>query len=341
MKRIAFLAIVFALAVSVGGKWGSAGSASPAGNLLEVLPDGNVVAVIDFQKIAGSSLWATINAQNKLKSELDKAQSEISNLGVTLSDVRTVALVFAGGSFNSPTVALSGGFEQNDLLARLRASGKVKLTSEKYKDIDIYKAKSVPATLPSKERSGANPARAGIAAAAKDETSFVFYEASTLVAGSLDAVRASIDVKTGARPGLTQNIGLSDALSQNPAAAIRFAVALTPAMTGGLKSGDLPVDLSTISLVFGTIDVGSGIDLNATLRSDTAEHAKSISEKLNALLTMASGLLGSMADPKWAPIGEALKSVSIISADADVKITGNLPMELLNSLISSSAKKGQ
>ena len=341
MRKIAFLIMLVAIAVVAGVRLSPARSATRAVALLDALPDGAAVAVIDFQKIAGSSLWVAINAQDKLKREIDKAQSEMADLGVRLSDVHTVALVFPGAGLNSPTVALAGGFERNDLLARLRASGKVKLTTEKYKDLDIYRAGSMAAAVPSKELSGTKPARAGVSAVTKDETSFVFYDASTLVIGSLDAVRASIDVKTGARPGLTQNSRLTEALAQNPAAAIRFAFALTPAMTNGLRSGDLPVDFSSITLIFGTIDVGSAIDLNATLRSDSAEHAKSISERLNALLTMASGFLGSMGDPKMAPIAEALKTVNIISADADVKITGNLPMELLNSLLSLSTKKGQ
>jgi hypothetical protein len=339
MKKIVFSLLLMAL-ISAGAKLGSARVATTPGALLEGLPDGTAVAIIDFQKIAGSSLWATINAQDKIKSEIDKAQSEMANLGVTLSDVHTVALVFSAG-LNSPTVAVSGGFEQNNLLERLRTSPKISLTSEQYKGIDIYKARSVAAPDDSKGPSATKPARTGRTSAAKDGTSFVFYDASTLVAGSSEAVRASVDVKTGARPGLTKNSQLSDALAQNPAAAIRFALTPTSAMTNGLKSGDLPVDFSSIRLVFGTIDVGSGIDLSAALRSDNAENARSISEKLNSLLTMVSGLIGSRTDPRMTSIAEALKTVTITSVDADVKITGNLPMGLLDSLLHSPPKKGQ
>jgi hypothetical protein len=342
MRKIAFLIVLVALTVVAGVKLSAARSATPTGALLEALPDGTGVAVIDFQKIVGSSLWATINAQEKLKSAIDKAQSEMSDLGVKLSDVRSVAVVFPAAGMNSPTVALTGGFEQTDLLTRLRANGKVKLTSEKYKDFDIYRARSIPAAVPPKELSGTKPVSASVVTITKDDTAFVFYDANTLVTGSLEAVRASVDVKTGARPAITQNAKLMDALAQNPAAAIRFALALTPAMTSGLQSSDLPMpEFSSVTLVFGTIDVASGIDLNATLRSDNAQHAKAIAERLNGLLTMARGFLGSMSDPKVAQIAEALKTVNVISADADVKITGSLPMDLLNSLLSSSAKKGQ
>jgi len=337
MKRMAFLSVLVVLALTTGVTLTPARSATAASGLLEYLPDGNAVVIIDFQKIAGSSLWATINAQDKLKGEIDKAQSEMSNLGITLSDVHTVALVFSGGSFSSrPTVAVSGGFEQNLLLERLRASGKIKLSSEKYKGIDIYKATAIAAqSRPKAGTKSAAPAK--ITDVAKDETSFVFHDSATVVAGSLEAVRASVDVKTGAKPGLTQNTQLSNALSQNPSSAIRFALSLTSSMTNGLRSADLPVDFSSISMIFGTVDIGQSIDLDATLRSDTVDNAKSLSEKLNSLLTLANGLVA--FDPKLAAIGEALKTVRIVNAETDVRITGSLPMELLNSLISSTAKK--
>ena len=343
MRRIIFLAILVAVTISTSVKWSSAQSATSAGDLLGLLPDGGAVAVVDFQKIAGSSLWATITSQEKFKSAIDKLQSEMGDLGLKLSDLHTLALVFPTASMNNPTIAVTGGFEQNDLLSRLRTNAKIKLTSEKYKNYDIYKVTSLPAAVPQKERTGTNPgATVSTTAARQDETSFVFHDPTTVVTGSVEAVRASIDVMTGARQSITRNTRLTEALAQNPAAAIRFALAITPAMTSGLQSSEFPIpDFSSVGLVFGTIDVASGIDLNITLRSDTAEHANSVGERLNSLLGMAKGFLGAMTDPKIAPIAEALKTVNIISADVDVRITGSLPMDLLTSLLSSSTKKGQ
>ena len=126
--------------------------------------------------------------------------------------------------------------------------------------------------------------------------------------GSLEAVRASIDVMTGARQSISRNVRLTEALAQNPAAAIRFALSITPAMTSALQSSELPIpDFSSVGLVFGTVDVSSGLDMNITLRTDTAEHANSVAERLNGLLGMAKGFLGAIADPKIAPISTALE----------------------------------
>ena len=328
MRKIGFLALVLALAVSANVKWSSAEPPAPAAELIDVLPDGNGLAIIDFQKIVASSLWATITSQEKLKNSMDKVSSEMAELGLSLNDLSSVALVFSS-DFNNPAVAVTGRFEQNDLLARLRASGKVKLSSEKYKDFDIYKVVAVSAGSESK-----GGEKSTVKSHSKNDTAFVFHGANTLVAGSMESVRASVDVKTGAKPGIAQNGKLSDAISQNPTAAIRFALTVTPAMKNGLQSSELPLaDFSSISLIFGAIDVTAGLDINATLRSDTAEHAKAIADRLSGLLSMAAGSLGLMGDPKLAPLGEALKTVRITNSEADVKITGNVSTDVLNSLI--------
>ncbi len=340
-KRIAFLMMLAMLTLTVSLRAGSATVATPGGSsLLDVLPDGSAVALIDVQKISNSSLWTAINAQDDLKKAIDKAQLEMADLGLKLSDLQTVAIVFPAGTGKEPTVALNGTFDQTDLIARLRASSKIVLTAEKYKGFDIYKAKTKPDTETTKKTTGTKENDARVVKGRNiDETSFVFYEANTAVVGDSKSVRSSVDVKTGEANSVAQNSRFAEALLQNPAAAIRFALVLTPGMTEGLKSSDLPLpEFSSISMVFGTIDVAAGIDLNATLRSDNPEHAKSIADKLNGLLSMVKGLVVLGGDAKLGAISEALKSVNIVTADADVKITGNLPMDLLNTLLSSPKK---
>ena len=86
-------------------------------------------------------------------------------------------------------------------------------------------------------------------------------------------------------------------------------------------------------MIFGSVDVATGIDLNATLRSDTAEHARALATQLNGLLEMARGFLGAGNDPKMASLVAALKTITITGNDMDVRITGSLPMEVLGQLL--------
>jgi hypothetical protein len=317
-KAVAVLVLVAGLALSVS--W--ARPVAPESNdLLKALPDGTTCFVLDVKKVTSSSLWATISAHDPAKGALEHMQSEI---GIKLTDINTVAVVFQEGGAKDAVVAVNGAFNQNDLLARLRADQKIKLTSEKYKNFDIYSVKGV----------GAESKKPG---PQNFDASFVFYEDGTIVAGPPASVRASVDVKTGQRPGIAQNEKMGAVLAQNPTAAARFAIMLTSGMMGAIKTSEVPLpDFSTISMAFGSIDVTSGVDLNVTLRSDTAEHAKAIADSLNGLLGMARGFLGAgLGDAKGKAIADTLKSFTITGVEADVKITGNLSAEVLAEVLRS------
>lgn len=345
MRKLSFSAMLVVLALMVVAVSRSAapgferafeGRAPGSIDLLEILPDCGGVAVIDVQKITGSALWATVGAQQKLAGVLDKTQSEIGELGVKLNDVHTIVLAFPSASLQNPTVVINGGFDQKDLLERMMASSKIKITSEKYKGFDVYRARSAspPDTKSSAGSSASN------AATVRSDTSFTFRDPSTIVVGATESIRASIDVMTGARQSITQNTQLSDALAQNPSAAVKFAIVVTPSMTKGIQSTELPIpDFSSIKLIYGSIDVTSGIDLNATLHSDSVESARVIAERLNGLLGMARGFLGATNNPKSTAIVDALKTVNITSSNTDVKITGSLTADLLGNLLASTGRK--
>ncbi|HJQ71586.1 MAG TPA: hypothetical protein VKA70_21600 [Blastocatellia bacterium] len=313
MKRIAFMAIALALVLTAGIGRSSARPAAQGADLLRLLPDGSGVVVIDVQKVTSSSLWAVVSAKSPVKDVVQKI-NEMSDLGLSLNDFRSLAVVFGPTGPNNFTAAVSGTFNQSALLARARADQRIKLTSEKYKNFEVY-----------------NVTSANQAESRRHDLSFAFPDAGTVVAGTQAGVRASIDTLTGSKPGIAQNAKLTGAINSDPAAAVRFAIEMTPAMTGGLQSSEVPLpDFSSINMIFGGVDLTSGIGINATLRSNTAEQAKGLAERLNGLLAMAKAYMGSSSDPKMVALNDALKSVTINGADVDVKITGNLPMELLS-----------
>ena len=322
MKRVAFVAIMLALAISVSLRPSAARPAGQAGTeLLNALPDGNAVLLIDVQRVTSSPLWNMLAAQEKFRSAFDRVQTELSEVGLSLSDVQTVAVSFSNNDTNNPAVAVSGRLNQNALVARLRADERVKLTSEIYKGVEVFKVESVETKPPA----AGKHSRHGTGG-------FAFIDAGTVVAGTPASVRDSIDVKTGSRPSIAQNARLNEGLAASNGAAVRFALEMTSALTSKLPTGQMG-DFSSIKLIFGSVDVTTGIDLNATLRNDTAEHARTLASQLNGLLDMARGFLGASKDAKMASLVEALKSVTITGNDIDVRITGNLPMEVLAQLL--------
>lgn len=323
MKRIAFVSLALALAISAGINMASARAGAQAGSdLLRLLPDGSGVAIVDVQRTLTSSFWTTVSSHDKIRNTVDKVHNELAGVGLRLSDLRTVAVVFPSGSTKDFTAVVSGTFNQTDILSRLRAKPELKVASENYKGVEIFQVGDAP-------KAGAAPTNNN-----NNKMVFAFYDAGTVIVGNPSGVRASIDTRAGTRPSVAQNAKLGTVLGENPLAAIRFAAEITPGMTQGIQTGGVPLpDFSSIKLVFGTIDITSSIDLNATLRNDTAEHAKAINDQLNGLFGMVKGFLGASSDPKLAPIAGALDSIKIVNTDTDVKITGSLSQDIVVQLL--------
>jgi hypothetical protein len=281
----------------------------------QILPDGVALIVFDVQRTISSELWNTLGQEPRSKKFIDSLQSHLLDLGLKLSDLNTLAISLPASGFNNSSIVVTGAFNGDDVIGRLRSNPKVKLSTESYKNVQINRAQS---------NEGAN----------HSDTFFAFLDAGVVTVGARGGVQATIDVRTGDKPGMTQNAKLMAAMSENVPSAIRFAFAPTSALMGNLQSSSLPLpDLSTVNMVFGTVSIGSAIDVSATVRNDTAEHAKAMANQFNGLLAMAKGFLGSSTDPKLAPIGEAVKTFTVTDSGADVKISGSVSKELLAKVI--------
>jgi hypothetical protein len=311
MKRITIVALTLMLAISAGIANSAARSApAAASDLLNNLPNGKAVALINVKTVLGSNLFA----QGKLKSALEKVESEISQVGLKLSDLDSAAISFSSGTFNNPIIVVSGTFDQAALLARAKDSGKVTISSQKYKNFDVYSVTDVKTT----------------AAKTPNDMAFAFLDASTVVAGNAAGVRGSIDARSGETPNITKNAKLMEGLSQSTSSPIRFALEVTPGMTKGFESTGIPMpNFSSLQMIFGSVNLDAGIALDASLRNDTADHAKEMTDQLNSLLGLVKGLMGSSDDAKMAPLVEVLKSVKVTNTNTDVKVTASLPSEML------------
>jgi hypothetical protein len=317
MKRISYVALALMLAVSALSYGGPARAASTS-DLLKFLPDGGAVVVMDVQRFLASPVWASISSQESVRKGIEKINGDVSELGLSFNDLQAAALVFPRAGLNNPVVAVSGSFDQSSLVGRVRANPNYKLSSERYKEFEVFAV----------HRIGTD------GKASSQPVWFSFLDPRTAVVGSRDSVTGSIDVKVGSRPGVTQNAQLMEGLAQNAAAPIRFALTITPDMAAKLQSNDLPLpDFSSIKMIFGSVDLSSSIDLIATLRNDSAEHAKVIADRLTSLLMMVRGFLGAASDPKTAGIADVLKTVNISDSDIDVKITASIPAEMLKSIL--------
>src|SRR5262249_41272494 len=316
MKRILIIGLLLGLSSTtlVGGTSATAMPAQFAGDPLELLPDGMGVAVINVKQMVASDVWALVMTSNKATRAIQKVESELSDIGLNISDLSGIAVSIPVAPGNSAVAVASGSFNPSATIAKLRDNANVKLTSEKYETIDVYRVVYT---------SGTN----------HGDVSFAFYDNSTAVVGPAAGVKAAIDVHAGKKPSMAKNATLDQVMAQNSSAAIRFALVPPNGSLSSIESSKIPMpDLSSINLIYGTVAVSSAVDINATLRSDTADHAKAIANQLNSLLSMAKGFLSS-SNPKTAPIADALKTVSINDSGGEVKISASLSKDVISQLI--------
>src|SRR5215831_1712541 len=316
MKRILAIALLLGLASVAPAGGTSVTSALPQfpGDPLEMLPDGAGVAVVNIKQVVASDVWTLVMGSSKATHAIEKAESDLNAIGLKVSDLGGVAVAIPLGP-NSPAVAaVSGSFNSSAIIAKLKDSSNVKVTSEKYKSFDVYRVVSTAANNHS-------------------DVSSAFYDSGTAVVGPAAGVKAAIDVRAGDKPSMAKNATLDQVMAQNSSAAIRFALIPPNGSLSSIQSDKIPLpDLSSINLIYGTVAVSSAVDINATLRSDTADHAKAIANQLNSLLSMAKGFLSS-SNPKTAPIADALKTVSINDSGGEVKISASLSKDVISQLI--------
>jgi hypothetical protein len=316
MKRILVIGLLLGLGLvaPIGSTSATTTPAQFGGDPLELLPDGAAVAVINVKQIVASDVWSLVVGSSKLTHAIGKAQADLDAIGLKISDLGGVALAIPLGPNNNAVAAVSGSFNPATIIAKLKDTANVNVTSDKYKSFDVYRVVSTAANNHS-------------------DVSLAFYDNSTAIVGPATGVKAAIDVRAGDKPSMAKNATLDQVMAQNSSAAIRFAFVPPNGTLTSIQSEKVPLpDLSSINLIFGTVALTSSVDINATLRSDTSDHAKAISSQLNSLLSMAKGFLSS-SNPKMAPVAEALKTVTINDTGGDVTISASLSKDVITQLV--------
>ncbi|MGH9828317.1 MAG: hypothetical protein ACREDR_34260, partial [Blastocatellia bacterium] len=113
---------------------------TPSSDPLQSLPDGVGAAVIDIGQLTSTNLWASLTSPGKTPHVIQTLQDRLAMLGLKMSDLQSAAVSFSSLSMTETVMAVSGNFNQDDILARLRANPSMKLTSETYKNLTIYTA---------------------------------------------------------------------------------------------------------------------------------------------------------------------------------------------------------
>ncbi len=348
-----------------------------AADQLALLPDSDIVVLLDFNKFLNTKLFSYIIQDAKSKEEFDKFEKEALSYGLNIRQIQQVAVGVdsdpKSGKDAKFCAVVTGGFDREKILASMATHlDKFSVDAEEYQGKTIY-------LVTDKQNKTKELAKVNGVGNVKidDKVAAVFLNSQSIALGSLEKVKDAIDVQNGKRNSVASNTQLNNYLnSANASALVRFAfvvpdkdkVASSAPSNSGKKSKSLTNDdlsgsssnnskPSTSSTQdengggpFGNMDkllqairgcYGS-LDLASGVQLDTTLLIRSEAEA-KQMTDALNGLLflgrsALQGDPKNATVAKLLDGVSIAGGAKDVKLNINIAENLINELIKESSK---
>jgi hypothetical protein len=285
-----------------------AGATTPSAvaELLALLPEADVVAVIDAQR-------AFTELLPKLKG------ISTGGIGKTAGEIETLARLAGVEPKQIQTAVL--GVKMTETLGR--GSGVLLLQGL---EVDPKRLGEAAKTLNGELKTTEHQGKPLYTLSFKPEEN---GQAETLHFAFLQAVLA----------GGSKNAGQAafiKALSETKATGlVRFAGNLPEGLRAMLASqGDLFAQVAAVKAIFGSLDLNSdnSATLDARLRTASNNEAAQLKENLNGLVGLGKVFLDSNDDPKMKLYSQLLDQVKINVAASDVSLLLQLPKEIFSKL---------
>ncbi len=281
-----------------------AGGAS-AMDMLNMLPaDVLGVMFIDFNKAM------SIESADKAIKESDdyqKYQEFIEKTGIDpQKDIYYIAVGIKGGGTENAAVIANLKYDQAKLMEVIHEESEKEIGEQEYGGMTIY------------EMEGED-----------QEGGFCFLDDSNILAGSIAEVKAVIDVLQNKADNFSKNKELNALIDKTNQKALFWGAMLVPDEAKG-KVSENPMlsslkDVSAVSMFFDYKNQNIIAEIKAM--SPDAEKNKQIAEMLNGLKAF-----GSMAANEKPEIGELVNKIQVVSESDHVKISAEIPEELLKSM---------
>jgi hypothetical protein len=321
MKKTAVITLAFAL-VLVGLMSCSKTTAPKAGSakatdMLSLLPvDSKGAIIVDVHRIMQTEFAKKSIAESKDKAKYDEF---VQTTGI---DPQQDIFYFVGAMMGEigqkePDGAglLNLRYDQAKILALAQKEGG-QLTQEEYSGLTIYKAE---------------------AGEDKKPMSFLFLDDSNILLGSDPAVKKVVDVFQKKADNIWKNENISALLKGMNTSAMVWGGFAIPPDTMKQASSQNPMlgafsDIRSIVLSFDYQDNSVLAEIKAM--SPDPDKNKQMGDALNGFKALGAG--AAAQEPLW---GDLLNRIEISSAPEFVKISANLPEDLLKSLGEKMAPK--
>lgn len=305
-------------------------AASSASDLLSALPASDVIFYVDAQRVLNDTLPTVSsndpNALAKIKKELEEIKKD---LGVDPYSIESAAMGFRSGSKNGESFVaiVRGRFDANAAIeagfAKAEKQHKVKRQEIVYEGRAIYLLKPVNGT--DNGKTDKNDLEDF-----KNETAMLVLDSNTIVVSDVKGARATIDAAMGRNKVSDELVALATRQSSALAgfSGDMKAIGKTPF---GVKEAESFLD--GVTQFYGAIwTSGNEAEGQLTLRTETSERARELSEALNGLKTLFSSGFTSRNNDS-AVIKELLRGISITATGNEVDIRGKASMNNLNLIV--------
>lgn len=293
-------------------------AASVTDELLTLLPESDVVAVIDVQRAFVELLPLLKNIST-------------AGIGKTATEVETFAKL--AGVEPKQIQAAVVGVKMTETLGRgsgvlliqgveidgTKLTDAVKAMGGELKTAD-HNGKPIYTLIRKREPNGDT-----------DQTEFAILGNKRLAIGDLPALKAVLD-GTGKGSQAARSQTLKEAKASG---LVRFAGNLPAGLRSMLESqGELFSQIAAVKTIFGSFDLNTDNSaiLNARLRTASTNNAGQLKESLNGLVVLGKAFLSGNDDPKMKLYGQLLDQVKVGVEASDVSLLLQLPKELIDKL---------
>lgn len=312
-KTIALmLSFVFILAglICCGKATAPEAGSAKATDMLSLLPaDSTGAVVVDVHRIMQTEFAKKSIAENEDKAKYDEFV-QATGINPEQDIFFFVGAMVGELGQGEPTGAgvVNLKYDRDKILALVQKEGGA-LSQDEYSGLTIYET---------------------IAGEGKEPMSFVFLDASNILLGTDAAVRKSIDVYQKKADNIWKNEDLAPLLKGMKAEAMVWAGFAVPPDAMKKASSQNPMlgafsDIRSVILTFDYQD--KNLFTEITAMSPDAEKNKQMGDALNGFKALGAG--AAAQEPLF---GDVLNRIEISSTADHVKISANLPEELIKSL---------
>lgn len=270
-----------------------------ATRLVALLPASEGVAVFDAKKFLNDALPKVLSTNQPMLGEIMAKINEMENrTGIDLRKFDQVAVGVAikqvtAKEFDFEPVAIaSGDMNSGALVAIAKHASNGTYREEKIGSRTVYvftaKAAIQKTTVKTTNSKIANAIDKGLKDLTK-EIAVTALDRSTLVLGSLERVRETLEASSHVAPDIT---GL---LSVKETAVMSFAVKTPSGMSKmlPLENDELGTNIDSIQYLSGSLDVAiAGTSLQMTARTAKPEHAQGLKNTLEGLQIIGKAIFG-------------------------------------------------